>query len=183
MKRNRMLIFGMPLMVVLLAIVAYRYGYVTVRGELQSLNEDQAMKAKTLQKYVELIGEKPVLEKKLAALTEERKADSSKFIEGQTLSLAAATLQDTVKGIISSRGGSISSERVGKPEDFGKFRTITVIIDAVVPDARTLSDILYSIETRTPLLVVKELDLRLRDFRNPREIMVKLDVSAMTAAR
>jgi len=182
-KRSKTFIITIPLMALLLGFVAYQYGYVKIRGEIQSIKEDQRIRAKTLQKYIELIAEKPLLEKKFAALTEERKADNSKLIEGQTLSLAAATLQDTVKGIIISRGGTISSERVGKPEDIGKFKAITVTIDAVVPDARALSDILYSIETRTPHLVIKELDTRVRDFRNPRELMVKLDISAMTAGK
>ncbi len=183
MKRSKTFIITIPLMALLLGFVAYQYGYVKIRGEIQSIKEDQMIRAKTLQKYIELIAEKPLLEKKSAALTEERKADNSKLIEGQTLSLAAATLQDTVKGIIISRGGTISSERVGKPEDLGKFKAITVTIDAVVPDSRALSDILYSIETRIPHLVIKELDTRVRDFRNPRELMVKLDISAMTAGK
>jgi hypothetical protein len=182
-KKNKTLIVAVPLMILLLGFAAYQYGYVKIRGEIQSIKEDEAIKTKTLQKYIELIAEKPLLEKKAAELAEERKADDSQLVEGQTLSLAAAALQETVKGIITGRGGAISSERVGKPEDLGKFRTITVTIDAIVPDSRALSDILYSIETRTPQLVIKELDTRVRDFRNPRELMVKLDVSAMTAGK
>lgn len=183
MKRSKTLLITAPLMVILLGLVAYQYGYVKVHGEIESIREAYAMKTKTLEKYIELIAEKPRLEKRFASLTEERKADSSKLIEGQTLSLAAAALQDMVKGIVIGRGGSISSERVGKPEDVGKFKAVTVTIDAVVPDSRALSDILYSLETRTPHLVVKELDSRVRDFRNPRELMVKLDISAMTAGK
>ena len=116
-------------------------------------------------------------------MKEERKADDSKLIEGQTPSLAAAALQDMVKGIITGSGGAISSERVGKAEDMEKFKVIRISLDAVVPDSRALSDILYSIETRTPYLVVKELDTRVRDFRNPRELMIKLDVAALTPGR
>jgi len=182
-KRSKTFIISLLLIALLLGLVVYQYGYVKIRGEIQSIREDQEIKAKTLQKYVELIAEKTILEKKFASLTENRKADNSKLIEGQTLSLAAAILQDTVKGIISTSGGAISSERVGKPEDVGKFKAITVSIDALVPDARALSDILYSLETRTPSLVIKELDVRVRDFRNPRELTVKLDISAMTSGK
>jgi hypothetical protein len=183
LKRSKMLLIGVPLMLILLAFAGYEYGYLKVRAEISGIKEAQAAKIETLEKYVALIAEKPQHEKKLTALTEERKADNSRLIEGQTPSLAAATLQDMVKGIITGRGGTISSERVGRPEDLGKFKLISVTIDAVVPDSRALSDILYSIETRTPYLVVKELDTRVRDFRNPRELMVKLDVSAMTAGK
>ncbi len=183
MKRNRTLVIGVPLMVILLAVVGYRYGYVAVHTELAGIIEDQAVKKKTLQKYVALIAEKPSLEKKLASLTEERKAANTKLIDGQTLSLTAATLQETVKTQITNHGGTISSERVDKPEDLGKFRVISVTVDSIVPDVRSLNDILYSIETQTPYLVVKELDTRVRDFRNPRELMLKLDVSALTTGK
>ena len=170
-------------MIVLLVFVGGKYFYVAIYAELAGIKEAQAMKTRTLEKYIALIAEKPDQEKKLAALIEERKANNSKLIEGQTPSLAAATLQETIKGQITSHGGTISSERVGKPEDLGKFRIINVTVDAVVPDPRALSDILFSIETRTPYLVVKELDTRVRDFRNPRELMVKFDVTALTAGK
>lgn len=183
MKRNRIIVLGIPLILILLGLVLYEYGYLRIQSEIASIKEDQALKIKTLEKYTALINERPQLEKELNSLKEIRRADDPKLIEGQTLSLAAATLQDMVKGIIVERGGTISSERVGKPEDHGKFKIINVSIDAVLPDVRALSDILYSIETRTPYLIVKELDTRVRDYRNPKELMVKLDVSALTTAK
>jgi len=180
MRRNKTLVISIPLLIVLAAVSVYRYGYVRVREDMASLREDEAVKMRILEKYVTLIDEKPSIEKHIAALKEDRKAAEAKMIEGQTLSLSAASLQETVKGIITGRGGTISSERVGKPEDRGKFKVISVSIDAVLPDARALGDILYSIETRTPHLVVKELDTRVRNFRDPRDLMVKLDVTALT---
>ena len=105
------------------------------------------------------------------------------MVDGQTISIAAGTLLDAVKGVITGKGGSISSERVGKAEDLGKFKVINISIESVLPDARALSDILYSIETRTPYLVVKELDSRVRNYREPRELMVKFDLEAITGAK
>lgn len=183
MKGNKTLLFTIPLMVLLIALAIYNYVYVKIQTDVSSIKEEQAMKTRMLEKYITLIAEKPQLEKRLVSLKEGRNAEVSKIVEGQTLSLAAATLQDTVKEIITSRGGTISSERVEKPEDMEKFKIITVSIDTVLPDARTLSDILYSIETRTPYLVVKQLDTRVRNFRNPRELMVKISVSALTSSR
>lgn len=170
-------------MLILAGYFAYHYGYLRVKAELSSLRDDQAVKTKLLDKYVALISGRPALEKKLALLKEERQADNSRLIEGQTPSLSAAILQETLKGIILNRGGSISSERVGKPEDLGKFKIISVSMDAVLPDTRALGDILYSIETRTPYLVVKELDSRVRNMRDPKELTVKLDVLALTGGK
>jgi hypothetical protein len=170
-------------MVILIGLALYQYIYVGIQADVASIKEEQALKTEMLEKYITLISEKTPLEETLISLKETRIAEGSKLVEGQTLSLAAATLQDTVKEIITSRGGTISSERVGKPEDHGSFKIITVSIDSVLPDSRTLSDILYSIETRTPYLAITQLDVRVRNFRNPRELMVKLSVSALTSSR
>ncbi len=183
MKRNKTLITTIPLMAMLIGLVMYQHVYLRTQTDVNSIREEQAIKTKTLERYITLISEKPQLEKNLASLKEARKADDSKLIEGQTLSLAAATLQDMVKDIITGKGGTISSERVGKPEDLNKFKVISVSLDAVLPDSGALTDVLYSIETRTPFLIVKEIDTRVRNYRNPRELMVKLDISVMTGSR
>lgn len=183
MKRSKIVIIAIPFIVVLAGLFLYQYGYLRIQSELASLKEMQALKAKTLGKYVALISEKPALEKKLVVLKEMRKAENSNIVEGQTPSIAAASLQNSIVSIITGKGGTISSERVGKPEDLGSFTMINVSIDAVVPDSRALSDILYSLETRTPYLVLKEVDGRVRNLREPRELMVKLDISALTSGK
>ena len=181
--RNRIIAFAVPVIIVLLGLVAYQYGYEMVRGEMTSIKEMQIAKTKTLEKYVSIIAEKPILESKLAALKERIKADSSKIIDAQTPSLAANTLEDTVKSIVTGRGGSISSERVERPEDLGKFKVVNVTMDIVLPDTRALSDVIYGIETRTPFIVIKELDSRVRNFKEPRELMVKIRVAALTGGK
>ncbi len=183
MKKSKTLIVTIPLMLGLMAFAVYHYGYTRVKSDLAAIKEEQEAGLRILEKSNALIAERPILEKKIAKLKEEQEASKTKLVEGQTLSLSAASLQETIKGIITGRGGSISSERVGKPEDWGKFKVITVSVDAVLPDTRALEDILFSIESRTPYLVVKELDARVRNFRDPRELMIKLDVSALTGGK
>ncbi|SPQ00136.1 conserved hypothetical protein [Candidatus Sulfobium mesophilum] len=183
MIKNKTLIITIPLMLGLLVFSAYQYGYKRVKSELDTIKEEQSVGLRILEKSNAIISEKPNLEKQIAKLKEERQADNTKLIEGQTLSLSAAALQETIKGIVVGRGGSISSERVGKPEDHGKFKVIKVSLDAVLPDTKALEDILFSIESRTPYLVVNELDTRVRNFRDPRDLLIKLDVSALTVGK
>jgi hypothetical protein len=182
-KRSKILIVAFPLMIILLGAVIYQYGYLRAQTELTALEDTTAVKSKTLEKYMTLIVDKPRIEEKLNALRETRKAENSKMIEGQTPSLAAAALQNTIKGMITARGGTISSERAEKPEDTAKFKMITVTIDAILPDTRALGDTLYAIETQTPYLIVRELDTRIRNFREPRDLMVKLKVSGLTGGK
>ncbi|MBF0559069.1 MAG: hypothetical protein HQL08_09845 [Nitrospirae bacterium] len=180
MRKSKLLLFSIPLIVVLFAAVIYRYGYQEVSAEVSSIKEAESAKTKTLAKYMSLLAEKPDMEKRLAALKEEGKALNSLLIEGQTPSIAAASLQETVKGIIVARGGNISSERAGKPETLGRFMVITVSMDINIPDVRALADVLYAIETRTPYFIVKELDVRVKNFKEPKELSAKLDIAALT---
>jgi len=182
-SRSTLLAIAIPVIIVLAGLVAYQYGYQGVRKEMSSIKEMQASKTKILEKYISLIAEKPDLEKQLENLKEERKTDDSKIIDAQTLSIAAAALQETVKALITGRGGSITSERVEKPDNLGNFRVINISIDAIVPDTRALSDLLYGVETRTPYLIIKEVDTRVRNFRDPKELMVKIRVSALTGGQ
>ena len=182
-SRKQLLLVALPVLVILAALVFYQYVYIPVKAEIASVKEMQTAKLKSLQKYMTFIAKKPDLEKRLAQLREERKADDPKLLAGETPSLAAAALQNSVKGIITARGGTISSERVEKPEDRGKFKVVNVSIDAVAPDPRALSDALYAMETQTPDLVVRELDARVRTYTQPRELMVRLRVSGITGGK
>lgn len=183
-SKSKLLVIAIPVIIVLAGLVVYLYWYQPIKIEMSSMKEEkEPLKIKMLEKYIELIAEKPDLEKKLEILKEERKTDDSKIIEAQTLSIAAATLQETVKALITGRGGSITSERVEKPDTLGNFKVINVSIDAIVPDTRVLSDLLYGVETRTPYLIIKEVDTRVRNFRDPKELMVKIRVSALTGGQ
>jgi len=199
-------------LIILFCLVIYEYVYLGVKAEKASIREQSDARMETLNKYIALIAEKPELEKQLSALREQEKAQRVKLIDGEPISLASANLQGMVKGIVTGRGGTISSERIGKPEDLEKspsspagptapaakgatgkkteklsggqkFQVLSVSIDATLPDAAALSDILYSIETRTPYLVIKELDARVRNFKEPRELMVRIDITSLYGGR
>jgi hypothetical protein len=182
-SKSKIIKFALPVIVVLFGLVAYQYGYVRIKAEMVSIREMQVMKNKTLVKYITIIAEKPLLESKLTSLKERRKTDDSKIIEGQTITLSANTLEDIVKGIITGRGGSIASERVEKPDDLDKFKIVNASIDLFLPDTQALSDIIYSIETRTPYIVIRELDVRVRNIKEPKELMVKLRIAALTGGK
>ncbi|MEN6623481.1 MAG: type II secretion system protein GspM [Smithella sp.] len=179
-KKNRILIIAIPFIVILLGAVIYEYGYLRVQSELSNLRETVASRSRILAKYRAVIADKPRLEQTLASEKEIRKAENSRLIEGQTLSVAAASLQSVIKETITSRGGSIASERVERAETTGKFRIVSVIVDAIIPDTKALTETLYAIETQTTYLVIRELDIRIRNFNNPRDLTVRLKVSGLT---
>ncbi|HET6461866.1 MAG TPA: type II secretion system protein GspM [Syntrophales bacterium] len=179
-RKTKLLLIAIPLNVILLGAVIYQYGILNIREQMSFVDEMQASKMQTLQKYADAIAQKANLEKQVVSLKEKRKNEDTKIIVAQTPASAAASLQNLVKGIIAGRGGTINSERVERPEDLGKFKVINVVVDVVFPDIRALSDTLFAIETQTPYLVVKELDVRVRNYADPRDLLVKLKVSGLT---
>ena len=179
-RKSKLLIISIPLIMILTAGVIYEYGISNIREEVNSVNDLKASKIKTLQKYKDAIAQKNNLEKQILALKETRKSEDAKIIAAQTSAIAAADLQTSVKGIITGRGGTINSDRVEKPEELGKFKVINVVLDVIFPDTKALSDTIFAIETQTPYLVVKELDVRVRNYSDPKDLIVKLKVAALT---
>jgi hypothetical protein len=184
MKINsKFLMLTLPLAVILAGVTVYEYGYLQIRSDVTALEGASWQKEKILKKYLSMIADKPLFEKKLAAVTALREVDDAKIIEGQTPSIAAAAMQNTVKGMILAREGTISSDRIEKAEGIGKFKIITVFIDAVFPDVRALSDTLFAIETQTPYLVIREVDASVRNYQMPKELTVRLKISGLTGGR
>ena len=72
-----------------------------------------------------------------------------------------------------------AAKKAAKPVSGPKLQVLSVSIDSVLPDTSALSDILYSLETRTPYIAVKELDVRVRNFREPRDLMVRIDATGL----
>ena len=182
-RKNKFLLLSIPVAIVLLGCIVYEYGILRVESEMQSISEVESIKSATLGKYVRLIAEKPDLEKIIAALQESRKAEDAKLIEGHTPALAAATLQNIVKGKIIGAGGTVSSERIDKPEELGvaQLKVIGVIFDATLPDTGALNNMLYSLETGIPCLLVREIECRIMNWREPKQLSIRMKVSALMA--
>lgn len=170
---------SIPIIIILAGFMVYEYGIINIYRQADELKDQHDTKMKMLKKYEALLAQKPSLEKQIAELKEVRKTEEAKMMAAQTIAIASANLQNAVKDIITGRNGVINSEKVEKTEETGKFKVISVAVDAVFPDIRALSDALLTIETQTPYLVVKEVDVRVRNYTNPKDLIVKLKVAAL----
>ena len=177
--KSKLLIISIPVIILLAGFLVYEYFITDVYRQAEEMKDQHDAKMKMLNKYAALLGQKPMLEAQIAELKQTRKNEEAKMMSGQTVAIASANLQNTVKGIITGREGVVNSERVEKMEEMHKFKVISVAVDAVFPDIRALADTLVAIETQTPYLVVREVDVRVRNYNNPRELIVKLKVAAL----
>lgn len=178
-RKNKLLIGSIPAIIMMTVLVLYEYGISDIYRKADELKEQYGIKMKILEKYTGKIARRPLLENRIAVLKQARKNEENKLIMSPTTAIASANLQNSIKGVITGRGGVINSERVEKTEERGKFKIISVTVDAVFPDIRVLSDTLLAVETQTPYLVVKEVDVRVRNYTDPKELLVKLKVAAL----
>ena len=56
-------------------------------------------------------------------------------------------------------------------------------MDTILPEVNALYDILYLFETHPVTLLIRELDVKVRNMRESRELMVKFKVSAMNMGK
>ena len=105
------------------------------------------------------------------------------MVEGQTPSVAAANLQNLVKEIVVGKGGTIASERMEKPEELGRFKVVTVSIETIVPETKALAEMLLLMENQPVSLFVREMDVRIRNMREPRDLTARFRISALNVGK
>jgi len=182
-QRNKRVKYAIPIILFLTVLVIYQYGFQGIMDRISTLREERSISMEKLKRYNTLISQGPAIEAQLEELRKVVKEERANLIVAQTASLAAAKLQNTIKEIFTAHGGTISSERVEKTEELGRFRVVSATINGAVPDTDTLKEILYAIETHTPYLVVKSLNVRVRNYRRPTGALnINLTVSALTSA-
>lgn len=91
-------------------------------------------------------------------------AIATQYLPQSAPSLAAAELQQRVKGIVEAVGGTLRSTQALPPTEEGEAIKVTVSA-AMTGDAESLWKILYELEAQTPLLFVDNLDVTARENR------------------
>ncbi len=179
-RRKSLIVAGSLLALVMGGALLYDI-HLGWRAEIDTTRDSIRSKTRVLEKQILLLSGRAQVESELVSLRETRKFENLKIVEGRTLAVAAATLQNTAKGILVSKGGAISSQRVDRPGTLGDFKVVSVIFDAEFPGTQALGEALYALESQIPWMVVRELDVRVKNLRDPRELAVKLSIEALSA--
>lgn len=110
-----------------------------------------------LVRYERLAASKADLEKKLEAV--KAKGSRKYFLKASAASLSAAEIQEKVRQFIEGNGGRLVSVQPAPARDDGRFRQVTVTIQANA-GIGALRRILQQIETAEPYIVVDGLTIR-----------------------
>jgi len=140
--------------------------------------------------YRSVAARRDQLEAQLAALAD-RQDDSGLYLAGATDALAAAALQDDVKGAIEAGGGNLRSIQILTAEDEEGFRRVGVRVQ-LTATVNDLLRILHGIEADRPFLFVDALEVNNRRARRRSRdeaetmdpvLLVRLDVAGYQQPR
>ena len=139
--------------------------------------------SKTLiERYRRIAKAREPLEKQLATL-KRRGPSTGGYLEGASDTLAAAKLQNRVKGVVATAGGEIKSSQILPPRDDGSHRAINIRVQ-LSADIESLQAIFHALESENTLLFLDNVDVRRQRARRRRNksaddgrLTVRFDVS------
>lgn len=112
-----------------------------------------------LEKNLRYLAQKEALATALESTQNEIKAREPKLLTGDTLSVSASDLQDTVQGLATREGTQVITTRVLNPEPAGSFSKIAIQME-IGGQIEQIANLVRAIETSPKLLVVDEINVR-----------------------
>src|SRR5919108_3112152 len=112
-----------------------------------------------LEKNLRYLNQREALAAALESAQNEIKAREPKLLTGDTPSVSASDLQDTVQGLATREGTQVITTRVLNPEAAGLFSKIAIQME-VGGQIEQVANLVRGIETSPKLLVVDEINIR-----------------------
>lgn len=156
-KRERGLVVLTAL--ILLAFVA-KYAVITpflqrrewVKQQLES-------QPQLLTKNLRYLGQKEAMLTSLESAREQIKAQEPKLLTGDTPSVSASDLQETVQAMAAREGTQVITTRVLNPEAAGSFSKIGIQLE-IGGQIQQLANLIRGIESSPKLLMIDEINVR-----------------------
>ncbi len=123
-----------------------------VKNELES-------QPQLLEKNLRYLGLKEALAVALESTRSEIKAREPKLLTGDTPSVSASDLQETVQGLATREGTQVITTRVLNPEAAGSFSRIAIQME-IGGQIEQIAALIRGIDSAAKLLVVDEINIR-----------------------
>jgi len=112
-----------------------------------------------LAKNVRYLGQKDKMLAALEAARAEIKAQEPKLLGGDTPSVSASDLQETVQALASREGTQVITTRVLNPEPTGSFSKIAIQME-IGGQIQQIANLIKGLESSPKLLVIDEINVR-----------------------
>ena len=111
-----------------------------------------------LSRHMRIALERQQLEAQLAALRETQ-STAGRLIEGDSVELATAGIQNKLKALANANDAELKSTQILPAEDGETFRKVAVRV-TMMADTEAAQAVFHALETATPYLFLDRLDLR-----------------------
>ena len=112
-----------------------------------------------LTKNLRYLGQKETMLTELEGAREQIKAQEPKLLTGDTPSVSASDLQETVQAMAAREGTQVITTRVLNPEPAGSFSKIGIQLE-IGAQIQQLASLVRGIETSPKLLMIDEINVR-----------------------
>jgi Type II secretion system (T2SS), protein M subtype b len=156
-KRERSLVIVSAL--ILLVLIA-KFAIVTPFFERREWVKNQLeSQPQLLAKNLRYLGQKDTMLAALEAARAEIKAQEPKLLSGDTPSVSASDLQETVQALASREGTQVITTRVLNPEPAGSFSKIAIQME-IGGQIQQVANLIKGLESSPKLLVIDEVNVR-----------------------
>jgi Tfp pilus assembly protein PilO len=156
-KRER----GLTLLTaVILVVFIAKYAVITPFLERREWVKNQLeIQPQLLQKNLRYLGQKEALLGALETARAQIKMQEPKLLTGDTASVSASDLQETVQAMAIREGTQVITTRVLNPEAAGSFSKIGIQME-IGGQIQQIANLIRGIETAPKLLVIDEINVR-----------------------
>lgn len=146
-------------------------GYVHTKGDIK-------IKTETYKDSLSIINEKNSLMEKLKVAENKFKEAENGFLKGTKPPVAAAELQQIIKGMASVRGIDIRAEKMLQLDVFPGYIGVPVEIE-FQSQMSSLKELLFDIEHSTTIILIPEIKIRVANIMEPTDIQVNIVVEGI----
>lgn len=155
-RERALVVVTVVILLVVLGRISVINPYMARREWVQTQLEIQPQ---LLEKNLRYIGQKEQLNAALEAARNDIKARETKLLTGDTPSVNASDLQETVQAMAVKEGTQVITTRVLNPEPTGAFSKIAIQME-VGGQVDQVATLVRGIETSPKLLVIDEINVR-----------------------
>jgi len=140
-----------------LIVIAFTAGVLAPAWNEYERNTERVLKFRDqIDRYAQLGRQQSQLQRQIKRLKQQSKNNKRQFVEGAAPALAAAALQQRLRDLMERNGGRLISTQTLNVKDNEAFPMVSVKAHISAP-IEAIRDLLYSLETGQPHLVVDNL--------------------------
>ncbi len=145
---------------ILAAPLAALWGLVVgpVTTKFESYDQSIAQSQALLARYLRIGAARERLQRQLKEVRQTQ-ASLGGFLEGASGELAAAQLQNKVKGLVEASAGRLKSIQMLKEQEENNFRRVAIRV-TMIADTEAVQKTFYALESTSPYLFLDNIDIR-----------------------